>query len=120
MKKTLERFDIFRDAIFTFNGGPIISFLEEFHDEPAVLPNLIFLDLNMPFSGREFLRHLEILYTSLHKQPDVYILSSSIDPTDKALVDEYDFVKGFLSKPVSTEALFRIENAYQSEKRLAS
>ncbi|GAA4321869.1 response regulator [Mucilaginibacter gynuensis] len=120
MRKTLERFDIFHDALFSFSGEAIIAFLEECYDEPAVLPDLIFLDLNMPFSGRAFLQHMEVLYKSLHKQPAIYILSSSIDPADKELVNAYEFVKDFLVKPVSTEALFFIESAYRSEKRLAS
>lgn len=68
----------------------------------AELPQVIFLDLQMPqMNGWEFLEALLAAKLSL----PVYLLSSSRDPADQARANQYNTVQGFLCKPISVEKL---------------
>lgn len=62
-------------------------------------PDLIMLDLNMPeMDGWAFLETVQ----GQPNVPRIVVLTSSIDPRDKARAFAYDCVKGFLVKPVRT------------------
>jgi len=64
------------------------------------LPDVIFLDLNMPImDGWAFLDKFVLL--PLKYKPKVYIVSSSIDSSDGEKAKTYDIVKNFISKPFS-------------------
>lgn len=65
------------------------------------LPDVILLDLNMPFmDGWQFLDRFQEISDLLQKQISVYILSSSIDERDIQRSKEYTCVKDFFSKPL--------------------
>jgi len=65
-------------------------------------PHFIFLDLNMPIiDGWGFLE--EIKGTEIPSA--LYILSSSIDPSDIERSEKYNQVEGFISKPLTLEKL---------------
>jgi CheY-like chemotaxis protein len=65
------------------------------------LKTLVFLDINMPvLSGWDVLDRLVILDEKIKENMNLYMLTSSIDPTDEARAANYPLVKGFLSKPL--------------------
>jgi CheY-like chemotaxis protein len=69
-------------------------------------PDFIFLDLNMPeMNGWEFLDALVLPEASAISFPQIYILSSSLDPSDRLRAANTPFVSGFLSKPLEVENL---------------
>ena len=106
IQRRLQRYKIFSDAEHSMNGRITIEFLRSHATDISALPDLIFLDLNMPdFSGWDFLKQFELLRGSLSKQISIYIMSSSIDEQDKKAVGQYLFVKEFISKPISKEKL---------------
>lgn len=68
--------------------------------------DFIFLDLNMPeMNGWEFLDALTEVASLPNRFPKIYILSSSLDPADKARAEIHQFVAGFLSKPLKSADL---------------
>lgn len=68
------------------------------------IPDVVFLDINMPeMNGWEFLEELRSL--SLTKIPDIYLLSSSVDPNDELNARSISTVKGFISKPFEFEKI---------------
>ncbi|MCC5919298.1 MAG: response regulator [Cyclobacteriaceae bacterium] len=73
--------------------------------------NIIFLDLNMPeLDGWGFLQR----YREIRPQspPIIYIVSSSIDPKDKARANDDPLIEGFLSKPLKMDTLKSISNSF--------
>ena len=69
------------------------------------LPDLILLDLNMAIiSGWDFLELFQTFNSRFHKT-DIIILTSSINPNDKAKALTYKCVKGFFTKPFTEQVL---------------
>ncbi len=77
--------------------------LEELCNQ-SKMPDCIFLDINMPvMDGWEFVDELTIKAPGLSNIPDIYILSSSVDPADLEKASACGLVKGFISKPLEPE-----------------
>ncbi len=71
--------------------------------------SVILLDLNMPvLSGWEFLERFEMLDDIIKKQLKIYILSSSVDPRDKARAGANKNVVDYIVKPLTTEIVLEI------------
>ncbi|MET7030603.1 response regulator [Sediminicola luteus] len=68
------------------------------------MPEVIFLDLNMPIiNGWEFLDELKKM--DLKKKIGVYVVSSSLDKMDEEKSRKYDMVIDFISKPLTANKL---------------
>jgi CheY-like chemotaxis protein len=66
----------------------------------------ILLDINMPMmNGWEFLEQFKNLKLSTDKQFRIYMISSSIDPSDKQRAADHLLISGFFSKPLNVEHL---------------
>lgn len=78
------------------------------------LPDVIFLDLNMPImDGWKFLDAFVKL--PLEKVPRVYIVTSSIDKRDIEKAHSYDIVKDFIVKPLSDSILVDLLKTIERE-----
>ncbi|MBV9962634.1 MAG: response regulator [Parafilimonas sp.] len=63
---------------------------------------ILFLDINMPeIDGWDFLEEFSKMNDHIQEQFIIYLLSSSIDPSDKQRAASNNFVKDFLSKPLT-------------------
>jgi CheY-like chemotaxis protein len=83
-----------------------LEFLDEHKAVSEDLPDVILLDLNMPvINGWDFLDRYDQLVPGLKKISDIYIVSSSVDQNDKQRSTSYQYVKGFVSKPISSAML---------------
>jgi CheY-like chemotaxis protein len=82
-----------------------IKALEVMTDAPGeAIPELIFLDLNMPImDGWAFLDALAPIKEKLQGKCTIYILTSSLDIADTLRVEEYAIVSGLIHKPITTE-----------------
>jgi response regulator RpfG family c-di-GMP phosphodiesterase len=71
----------------------------------------LLLDLNMNrMTGWEFLEEFYKFDKSITDVFSIYILSSSLDGTDRATARQMPLVKEFLVKPLTIDALLRIFN----------
>ena len=118
MKKIFARHHLFNEAVHSLDSKLIIDFLSEKCHETLLLPDLIFLDLDMPvFSGWDFLERFATLLPCLTKHITVYIISSSVDQNDILRARDFSFVKEFISKPVDIE---KLEEIHLFHKRLSA
>ena len=118
MKKIFARHHLFNEAVHSIDSKLIIDFLTEKCNDALVLPDLIFLDLDMPgFSGWDFLESFSKLLPCLGKQITIYIISSSVDQNDMLRARNFSFVKEFISKPVEIE---KLEEIHLFHKRLSA
>lgn len=75
--------------------------LQHLRDTPDHGVNLILLDINMPvMDGFAFLDAFQALAPGQRGQAVVVMLSSSSDPSDRALAQAYGCVKDYLIKPL--------------------
>ncbi len=76
----------------------------------SLIPDFIFLDLNMPMiDGFQF---LDLLQESElpKKNVKVIVLTASLNPTDQQKATKYKQVVGFFQKPLSEETLLKLNN----------
>ncbi len=93
IKKEKNQVEIFK----AMNGEEAINFLK------SQSVDIIFLDLNMPvMNGWEFLEALPQI-DNWGKQ--VYVLTSSIDPSDQRKADENPLVTSMLEKPLDKDKI---------------
>lgn len=84
------------------NGKDAIDYLKENINNPELLPEIIFLDLFMPImDGWEFLDEYITLRPRMGKSITIYIISSSVSPTDINRAKKYSEVSDYIIKPVT-------------------
>jgi CheY-like chemotaxis protein len=89
------------------NGLEAITFIKKLQqEERGSLPDIIFLDLNMPIlNGWDFIEE----YTSLKvKRSKIFILTSSPNPDDEDRARKYSVVSGYYTKPLTNTYLNQI------------
>lgn len=103
--KRLISLNQFSNLIFEYrDGNEAYLALKQMHDQGEQMPDMIFLDINMPiWDGWDFLD--EIVKLELQDTFDVYMVSSSTSLCDKEKAESYPLIKGFLTKPLEIEAL---------------
>ena len=120
MQRLFDRYHLFPNVSHALGGQIIIDFLTENRANTVELPDIIFLDLNMPgFSGWDFLEQFERLYLSFKKSISIYILSSSICQDEKLRAKQYLFVRDFISKPIKKDRLELLYATHLKINRLA-
>jgi len=102
------------DNIYTHTGAKsAIEFLknmEKLDVAQQVLPDVIFLDIDMPLmDGFQFLDEFEKLTLVAKKKCKIVMLTSSINPQDFNRSKKYENVKLYLNKPLSHESIIKLE-----------
>jgi len=92
------------------SGKSALEYLDEHKDNMDMLPDIIFLDINMPIvDGFVFLYEFEKFYSNLKNKCKVIILSSSDNKRDIDKIVNNENVIKFITKPLTETALEEIK-----------
>jgi CheY-like chemotaxis protein len=106
-KILLKNNDFASNIIVCQNGKEALEALIPLLASEEGLPEVIFLDLNMPImDGWEFLDEFSQL--SNIQATRIYILSSSIDIRDLERAKRYDIVSDFIAKPLTDAKIIEL------------
>jgi len=113
-KKVMQRVEFAHEIETLQNGVEAVDFFDnQQNSNQENIPELIFIDLNMPImNGWEFLDiYLKKEYNKKFKTHFI-ILSSTIDPKDVQKSKSYPMVIDFLSKPITKTMLEELKSKY--------
>lgn len=91
------------------DGEEAIESIKKMIVEKSELPDLILLDLNMPFmDGWDFLNEFKHIKGYVSKRINIIIVTSSVDERDLTRAKEYEEVSGYMVKPVIMSDLKKV------------
>ncbi len=102
-RAAVQRFNPDFEVITSASADEALHYLK---DNPEAVPDVILLDLNMPVkTGWDFLKE----YKNLNLGPArIYILTSSINESEKIMADKEPLVTDFLTKPLRIDTIQKI------------
>ena len=110
---------IMTDEIITIDSGTEgLEYLISKAETPALLPEIIFLDIKMPvMDGFEFLEKYDALPLIIKENCKIYMLSSSVDTKDIDKAHHSKYVVDFIEKPLSKDKLISLSQQYCDERK---
>jgi CheY-like chemotaxis protein len=101
MRQHFERLELVERVHKFTDGEQALNYIKSQLDNPEELPDLILLDVNMPYmDGWQFMREFVQLPLPDDKQIRVYILTSSTHESDLQRAKEFPSLAGYLVKPI--------------------
>jgi two-component system, chemotaxis family, chemotaxis protein CheY len=108
IKRVIKSTELVDKVLQFFDGETALNYFSEKKKFNPILPDIIFLDLNMPvMNGWQFLEaFLDLQYPK--KAITIYICTSSVNPKDIAMYKKYSDVSGYFLKPISKTEIYSI------------
>jgi len=103
-EKTIEKTQRAKKLMLFLNGKEAIDFFNENKNNNESLPDIIFLDIDMPImDGWQFLEEFLPIKSDIEKRIVIYIVTSSEHPLDVSKAKDITEVKGYVIKPITVE-----------------
>lgn len=105
----LKKTDLVNKIIVFSNGLKAINFLKEEMKNSENIPDILFLDVNMPvMDGWEFLEEYLLIKPMMPKTIVIYMVTSSVDEKDVLRAKNISALSGYLVKPISSENIVEV------------
>ena len=105
----LKQNDLVNKVIVFSNGLKAINFLKDEMGNKENIPDIIFLDINMPvMDGWEFLEEYLLIKPMLPKTVVIYMVSSSVDERDVLKAKSISSLSGYFVKPISSHDIMDV------------
>ena len=116
-KKIVTKANITEKIVAVESGFEALDYLKTRTNEEDV-PELIFLDINMPgMSGWEFLDEYEKLPKNDKALVVVVMLTTSLNPSDRTKAVRLGYVGDFIIKPLNLEKVEEIYEAFFKNRK---
>lgn len=109
MEKTIHQLS--KDLVVTTftDGEQAVEYISKCTEEKVELPEVIFLDINMPFlDGWGFLNEFKKLKPKIINNINIYMVSSSMRESDVKRASNFEELTGYVVKPVNKDQLAEI------------
>jgi CheY-like chemotaxis protein len=105
-QEMIKSTDFAKEILVYLTGQEALEYLTEHQHQPEKLPEIIFLDINMPvMDGFQFLKDFEELDDPVQHTCKIIMLSSSISPKDIDRAASNRNVRKYLNKPLNERYL---------------
>ncbi|MFZ1807305.1 MAG: response regulator [Cyclobacteriaceae bacterium] len=109
LARTVKSNNAVKSILVFSDGEPAFKFLTDNIGDEDKLPDVIFLDINMPImNGWKFLDEFAIIRSKLKKSITIYIVTSSSHSDDLEKAKHANAVSDYLIKPVKQEVIEEI------------
>lgn len=116
MKRMLHHLSVETEIMQFYNGQDAIEYLHQHRDKKTQLPDIIFLDINMPvMNGWQFLDEFVNIHLNPEKKITIYMVTSSVDNAEILKAASYKEIKNYIIKPVSIASLKEVFKNLLSE-----
>jgi CheY-like chemotaxis protein len=106
MRKTIEMNKLARKVLIFSDGEEALEFITDNLGNNQDLPDVIFLDINMPImDGFQFMQEYIKIKPTVGKKITIYMVSSSVDADDIEKANEISDIAGYLIKPIKASEL---------------
>ena len=115
-KRVIELTKFSKNIIVKNSGKSAVEYLDSNKNNIELLPDIIFLDINMPIvDGFVFLFEYENFPEDLKNKCKIVILSSSDSKRDIDRIVDNEYVINFITKPLSDDSLEKLKKFLKSK-----
>ena len=114
--KTLKTHKLARKILLFSDGEEALQFMMDNVGNSAELPDVIFLDINMPImDGFQFMDEYVKIKPRVGKSISIYMVSSSVDNVDLENAKRISDISDYIIKPILPEQLQEIVESLEVE-----
>lgn len=114
--KNIQSQQLAKKILVFSDGEEALNFLSANIGDNNAVPDIIFLDINMPImDGWQFLEEYIQLKPRIGKKVTLYMVSSSVDPADTQRAKKIEEVSDYIIKPITPDQLKVIVNTLEED-----